>query len=83
MIDVIIYIQFNKKWVIVIHGTGNAKLTQTHSFLPRRSQNLFREIHNQGFSGGSEGKESACSAGDPDLISGSGRSRGERNGYPL
>ena len=33
--------------------------------------------------GGSEGKESACSAGDPSLISGSGRSPGERNGYPL
>ena len=64
MIDAIIYIQFNKEWVIVIHGTGNAKLTQTHSFLPRRSQNLFRETHTQDFSGGSEGKESACSAGD-------------------
>ena len=29
------------------------------------------------------GKESACSAGDPILISGSGRSPGERKGYPL
>ena len=33
--------------------------------------------------GGSEGKESACSAGDPSLIPGLGRFPGERNGYPL
>ena len=29
------------------------------------------------------GKESACQAGDADLIPGSGRSPGERNGNPL
>ena len=28
-------------------------------------------------------KESACNARDPDLIPGSGRFPGERNGYPL
>ena len=36
-----------------------------------------------GFSGGSNDKESACSAGDLVLIPGSGRSPGEGNGYPL
>ena len=36
-----------------------------------------------GFSGGSAGKESACNAGDPVLIPGSGRSPGEGIGYPL
>ena len=36
-----------------------------------------------GFPGGLVGKESACNAGDPGLISGSGRSSGEGNGYPL
>ena len=36
-----------------------------------------------GFSGGSDGKESACNAGDLGLIPGSGRSPGEWNGYPL
>ena len=30
----------------------------------------------------SYGKESACNAGDPGSIPGSGRSSGERNGYP-
>ena len=32
---------------------------------------------------GSDGKESACSAGDTGLIPGSGRSSGEEDGYPL
>ena len=36
-----------------------------------------------GFPGGSEGKESACYAGDVGLIPGLGRSPGEENGYPL
>ena len=36
-----------------------------------------------GFPNGSDGKESACSAGDPGLIPGSGRSPGEGNGDPL
>ena len=36
-----------------------------------------------GFPGGSAGKESACNAGDLDLIPRLGRSPGEENGYPL
>ena len=36
-----------------------------------------------GFPDGSEGKESACNAGDPGLIPGLGRSPGEGNGNPL
>ena len=36
-----------------------------------------------GFPGGSDGKESACNAGDPGSVPGSGRSPGERNGYLL
>ena len=36
-----------------------------------------------GFPGRSVGKESACSAGDPGSIPGSGRSPGEGNGNPL
>ena len=36
-----------------------------------------------GFTGGSDGKESTCNAGDPGLNPGSGRSSGEENGYPL
>ena len=36
-----------------------------------------------GFPGGSDGKASTCSVGDPDLILGSGRSPGEGTGNPL
>ena len=35
------------------------------------------------FPGGSNRKASACNAGDPGLIPGSGRSPGEGNGNPL
>ena len=37
----------------------------------------------EGFSGGPDGEESACNAGDQGSIPGSGRSPGEGNGYPL
>ena len=36
-----------------------------------------------GFPGGSDSKESACNAGDPGWIPGSGRSPGEGKGCPL
>ena len=36
-----------------------------------------------GFPDSSVGKESACNAGDPNSIPGSGRSAGEEIGYPL
>ena len=36
-----------------------------------------------GFPGASDGKESACNAGDPSSIPGLGRSPGEGNGKPL
>ena len=36
-----------------------------------------------GFLGSSAGKESACNAGDPSLISGLGKSPGEGIDYPL
>ena len=37
----------------------------------------------EGFPDNSVGKESACNAGDPSLIPGSGRSSGEGIDYPL
>ena len=36
-----------------------------------------------GFSGGTEGKESACNVGDPGSFPGSGIYPGEGDGYPL
>ena len=40
-------------------------------------------IINYGFPGGSDGKESTCSTGDPGSIPGLGKSPGEWNGNPL
>ena len=37
----------------------------------------------RGFPGGSDGKESACRAGDPSSVPGLGRSSREENGSPL
>ena len=42
-----------------------------------------REFIGTGFPGGSDGKESACNAGNSGLILWLGRSSGEGNGYPL
>ena len=48
------------------------------------NQHIKRQFSlDSGFSGTSAGKESACNAGDPSLIPGSGRSPGEGIGYPL
>ena len=40
-------------------------------------------FHGKGFPGGLDGKASACNAGDPGSIPGSGRSPGEGSGNPL
>ena len=40
-------------------------------------------MHNMSFPGGSDGKASACNAGDPGAIPALGRSPGEGNGNPL
>ena len=42
--------------------------------------NILRLTRCNSFPGGSEGKESACNAGNLGLIPGSGRSSGEGNG---
>ena len=44
---------------------------------------MLKYVPSTGFPGGSDGKESACSAGDPGLIPELGRFSGEGNGYPL
>ena len=49
-------------------------MAQSHNIIPRGSL---------GFPGGSDGKESACNAGDMGLIPGLGRSPGRGHGNPL
>ena len=45
--------------------------------------NIGRTLSNMGSPDSSVGKESACNAGDPGSIPGSGRSTGKGTGYPL
>ena len=51
----------------------------------KRENSVFngKNPHLLGFPGGSDGKESACNAGDLSSIPGSGRSPREESGYPL
>ena len=58
----------------------NSVLTGINGSRVRLTQSL-GEL--KGFPGGSGGKESACSAGDPSSIPGLGRFPGEGNGNPL
>ena len=44
---------------------------------------MYVHIYPWGFAGGSDGKKSACNAGDSGSIPGLGRSPGEGNGDPL
>ena len=61
-------------------SAGDAKYSSVSS-----DWDLYRHqgVYAWGFPGGSDHKESACNAGDPSLILGSGRSPGEGNGNPL
>ena len=63
-------------WVLFLFKKNYLFLTCTHCY-------TYLFIAHQVFPGGSDGKESACSMGDPGLIHGSGRSPGEGNGNPL
>ena len=53
------------------------------SFMEPREKRIFLLLRPISFPGGSDGKESACNAGDMGLIPGSGRSPGEGNSNPL
>ena len=66
-----------------IPGQGT-KIPKTVQCSKKKKKNYFALIIEvMGFPGSSNGKESACNAGDPSLIPGSGRFPGEGNGNPL
>ena len=44
---------------------------------------MYRQPQIETLTCGPDGKESSCNIGDPDLITGSGRSPGEGNGNPF
>ena len=62
-------------------------ITQNHQIIFKNEFNVFafgsQNNVPPGASGGSDSKESACNAGDPDSILELGRSPGEGNGSPL
>ena len=53
------------------------------TFILQLCEVFCNSVRSSGFPGGSDGKESACNAGDQGLVPGSGRSPGEGNGNPL
>ena len=66
---------------VLLHGVQRSNCHGFMSCLVAESLGLLLMV--VGFPGGSDGKESAYSAGDLGLIPGLGRSPGEENGYPL
>ena len=58
-------------------------VAKSRTRLKRLSSSSSSRCYCEGFSGGSDSKESACGAGEQGSIPGSGRSRGEGNGNPL
>ena len=63
--------------------TNDTKLTQNFNTMNRRVWNMDFTVGWIGFPGGSDGKESACNAGDLGSIPGLGRSPGGGHGNPL
>ena len=57
--------------------------TRTYIYIHMHTHTHTHKYTYTGFHGDSDGKESACNAGDLGSIPESGRSTGEGNGYPL
>ena len=77
-----------ESWRGAVHGVAKSRTRLsdwTELSWTEASIFLFEILHKWlwGFPGGSDGKESACNAGDLGSIPGLGRSPGGGNGYPL
>ena len=73
--------------VVPPHSSGGSRLGTERSIIWSRTRKAVTVIGNflSGYVSacGSDGKEAACSVGDPGSIPGLGRSPGEGNGNPL
>ena len=90
-----IFIHWRRKWqptLIFLPGESQGRgawwaaisgIAQSRTRLKRLSSSSSSRCYCEGFSGGSDSKESACGAGDQGSIPGSGRSPGEGNDNPL
>ena len=68
--------------VVLVSGVRQSEsVMHTHMLFQVRLS--YRSSQNVGSPGGSDGKESACNAGDLDAIPRLGRSLGEKNSKPL
>ena len=63
-------------WCTAVHGAAELGMTEGRNNKPR-GRISWSYHSSRGFPGSSDGKESACNAGDPDSIPGSGRSPGK------
>ena len=68
-------------WQVTVHGVTESQTGLSNYYYAIRITRLPCVIFVY-FPGGSDGKESACNAGDPGSIPGLGRSHGEGNGNP-
>ena len=70
-------------WHAAVHGIAKSQIWLSN-WTTATNRNFFENNnHINTYPGGSDSKESACNAWDPDLIPGLGRSPGEVNGNPL
>ena len=67
----------------VLFVLNECSIYQSSKTISEEGSYTIQDIYIMGFPGGSDGKLSACNAGDPGSIPGSGRSPGEGNSYPL
>ena len=77
--------KFKSNIIVCIHSVGRKDVIQMKIQCDRRRWEVNRKSRNHSLScpGGSDGKESVCSAGDLGLIPGLRRSPEEGHGYPL
>ena len=74
------------RWILyqLSHKASVPEMTGALKTLENQRVTVLGSFHlASGFPSGSDGKESACNAGDAGLIPASGRSPGEGNGNPL
>ena len=70
-------------WRAAVHGDAKSWTWLSYWTTVGFLNYLIILLDTYNFPGGSDGKESACNAGNVGFIPGSGRSPGEGNGYPL
>ena len=71
------------KFVTLSKKSLSTSIASFHCFFKDRGKKNYRHTLQMGFPSGSDGRESACNAGDLGLIPGLERSPGEGNCYPL